>query len=68
MAVIGRPLTLACPASYLCDVTGWFGNISYEVGVDVFRRRLKDPHMYVVCIQLSLFDGTHLGFQYQHTI
>ncbi|KAF8601574.1 hypothetical protein BDV93DRAFT_558404 [Ceratobasidium sp. AG-I] len=44
-ATTGRTIALVpLPPSYLCDVTGWFGNISYEVGVDVLRRRLKDPH------------------------
>ncbi|KAG9077399.1 hypothetical protein FS749_010728 [Ceratobasidium sp. UAMH 11750] len=42
----GRGITLIpLPPSYLCDMTGWFGRISYEVGVDVLRRKLlKDPY------------------------
>ncbi|QRV81924.1 hypothetical protein RhiJN_09939 [Ceratobasidium sp. AG-Ba] len=42
----GRGITLIpLPPSYLCDLTGWYGRISYEVGVDVLRRKLlHDPY------------------------
>ncbi|KAG9122609.1 hypothetical protein FRC07_000947 [Ceratobasidium sp. 392] len=45
-ATTGRGTTLLpLPPSYLCDMTGWFGSINYDVGVDVLRRKLlKDPY------------------------